>query len=218
MPTHPAPWKACLSDFTLYLITDRNNTAGRTLLAVVADALRGGVRAIQLREKDLPDRELYRLAHEVRSLTNEYAARLIINSRVDIALAVDADGVQLGVNSVPISIARRQLGDKRWIIYSAHTVDEALQAEAEGADMVTFSPVFFTPSKASYGPPVGMAALTEAVSRLHIPIIALGGISGTTLGQVRQVKVHGVAVISAIMSAPQPEQATHALLAAFTEP
>ena len=120
-------------DFRLYLITDRMQTAGRLLPAVVADALRGGLRAVQLREKDLTAGQLYYLAVELRQITREYGAKLLINDRIDVALAVAADGVHLGKASLPVPEARHILGHERLIGYSAHSVEEAVQAQQGGA-------------------------------------------------------------------------------------
>ncbi len=200
------------TDFSLYLITDRQQTGGRSLLDVVHLALEGGVRAVQLREKDLSTAELYSLAAELRLLTSQFAARLIINDRLDIALAVGADGVHIGVNSLPIAVVRRLMGNDKIIGYSAHAIDEALHAQSAGADFVTFGPVYFTPSKAEYGRPCGVKKLAEATSALTIPIIALGGISEARIAELHRAKVRGIAVISAIMAAADPRAATASLL------
>ena len=154
-------------DFNLYLITDRGQTAGRDLLAVVEEALSGGVRAVQLREKALPAREYFELARAMRALTARYGARLLINDRVDIALAVGADGVHLPEAGLPLSVARELLGPAKLIGVSCHSLDTALDAERQGADFITFGPVFFTPSKARYGEPVGVALLAGAVQSLR---------------------------------------------------
>lgn len=206
-----------LTDFTLYLITDRHQTGGRPLTEVVGAALDGGVKAVQLREKDLPTRSLYRLADELRRITSDFNARLIINDRLDIAMAVDADGVHVGVNSLPVGIVRRILGKDKVIGYSAHDVDEALRVQAAGADFVTFSPVYSTPSKAAYGEPCGINKLKEAVTALEIPVIALGGISMTTITETLSVEVQGVAVISSILTAADPCAATVTLLKKIEE-
>jgi thiamine-phosphate pyrophosphorylase len=192
-------------DFPLYLITDRRQTAGRPLLDVVGAALRGGVRAVQLREKELPDSELIELARNLRRLTADYDARLLINRRVDICREVGADGVQLGIEGISIPEARRELGHGPLIGYSAHSVGEARTAEANGADFITFSPVFYTPSKAPFGEPVGVERLGEACSALNIPVFALGGIKGNTIDQVMAVGARGIALISAITAAANPE-------------
>ena len=198
-------------DFSLYLITDRNQTAGRPLLEVVEAALSGGVRAVQLREKDLPTAELYDLAWEMRALTSRYDARLLINERIDVALAVEADGVQLGINSLPVTAARRIAPDLL-IGYSSHGVGEAAAAIAKGADFVTFGPVFPTPSKAAYGEPVGLAQLERACS---LPtgdlVFALGGVKQSNMHQVTAASCYRVALISDILAAPDPAAAAEAI-------
>lgn len=196
-------------DFSLYLITDRHQTGGRPLLEVVEAALSGGVRAVQLREKDLPTVELYDLAWELRSLTARFDARLLINERIDVALAVEADGVQLGINSLPVTAARRIAPDLI-IGYSSHSVGEAAAVLAKGADFVTFGPVFPTPSKAAYGEPLGLDALAEACDRLSGPVFALGGIKQTNLAQVTVTGCYRVALISDILAAPDPAAAAEA--------
>lgn len=196
-------------DFSLYLITDRHQTMGRPLLEVVEAALSGGVRAVQLREKDLPAAELYELAWELRALTARYDARLFINDRIDLALAVEADGVHLGVNSLPVTAARRIAPDLI-IGYSSHAVGEAAAALAKGADFVTFGPVFHTPSKAAYGEPQGTAKLAQACAQLHGPVFALGGIKQGNLDQVTAHGCYRVALISAILAAPDPAAAAEA--------
>lgn len=201
-----------LSDFSLYLITDRHQTGGRPLAEVVRQALEGGVKAVQLREKDLSSAELYRLAVELRRLTAEFAARLIINDRLDVALAVDADGVHLGVNSLPVAVARRVLGKDKIIGYSAHAIDEALAAQADGADFVTFGPVHPTPSKAAYGVPCGVKKLAESASALNVPVIGLGGISPANITETLSANVGGIAVISAVLTAAAPRDAAASLL------
>jgi thiamine-phosphate pyrophosphorylase len=202
-------------DFELYVVTDRQLTGGRPLRLVVEAALCGGARAFQLREKDLSPRELYPLALEMRQLTQAYGARLLINDRVDVALAVDADGVHLTTTSLPASIARRVLGPGRLIGVSTHTLAEAQAAAEEGADFLVFGPVFFTPSKAPYGEPVGLDALRAVRVAVRSPILAIGGIKKANLDQVLAAGADGIAVISAIISADDPTAASQDLLAAL---
>jgi thiamine-phosphate pyrophosphorylase len=201
-----------LVDFSLYLITDRMQTAGRGLPAVVADALRGGLRAVQLREKDLAAGQLFELAQELRQLTREYGARLLINDRIDVALAVEADGVHLGKTSLPVAEARRILGRDRLIGYSAHSSDDALRAQRDGADFVTLGPIYQTPSKVQYGEPLGLGVLSEVSRVLSIPFFALGGIKNASVPETLSAGAHGVALISAVMAAPDPADATELLL------
>ncbi|MDD5284735.1 MAG: thiamine phosphate synthase [Desulfuromonadaceae bacterium] len=205
------------TDFNLYLITDRFQTCGRPLEQVVRQALCGGVKAVQLREKDLSTLELYRLAVEMRRLTADYGARLIINDRMDIAQAVGADGVQIGVNSLPVAVVRSMRRQGKVILYSAHSVDEAECAEADGADIVTFGPVYHTPSKAGYGAPSGVIKLSDAVRALNIPVIALGGINQRNVSDALSAGCQGIAVISAILSAADPRDAAASLLKKIEE-
>jgi len=202
-------------DFDLYLVTDRGMTQGRDLLWVLQQALDGGVKGIQLREKDLVGRELFFLAEAARKLTQRYHALLLINDRIDIALAVDADGVHLSTASIPIESARALLGRQQLLGASTHSLEEAQEAERNGADFVMFGPVYFTPSKASYGSPQGLAALKKVVEKLSLPIYAIGGIKPENIADTRRTGVRGVALISAVMSAADPENATKEILKLF---
>jgi thiamine-phosphate pyrophosphorylase len=201
-------------DFTLYLITDRHQVpAGRTLPETIEAALRGGVRAVQLREKDLPAAELLPLAQELRTLTRAFNARLLINDRIDVALAVDADGVHLGGHSLPVAIARRLLGPEKLIGVSTHHPDDIAAATATGADFATFGPVFATPSKAVYGPPLGLEALRAACAVSPLPIFALGGIKTGQAPLIHDCRAHGLALISAIIAAQDPCTAAQSIVA-----
>lgn len=200
-------------DFDLYLISDRHQTAGRPLHAVLDAALRGGVRAVQVREKDLAPRELYPLAWELRQLTRQHGARLLINDRIDIALAVQADGVQLTTTSLPVAVARQMLGSEALIGVSTHNRVEAQTAADGGADFLVFGPIFYTPSKVPYGEPVGLAALRAVRSAVKLPILAIGGIKKANVEQVLATGADGIAVISAIIAADDPGAATRDLLA-----
>jgi len=191
-------------DFRLYLITDRGQTNRRDLLAVVEEALSGGVGAVQLREKALPAREYFELAHVMRALTTRYGARLLVNDRVDIAMAVGADGVHLPETGLPISVARELLGPAKLIGVSCHSQDMALVAEREGADFITFGPVYHTPSKAIFGDPVGVASLVGATQSLSIPVFALGGVNRDRVPELLAAGIHRVALVSAILAAPAP--------------
>jgi thiamine-phosphate pyrophosphorylase len=204
-------------DFTLYLITDRHQVpAGRTLPETIEAALRGGVRVVQLREKDLPAAELLPLAQDLRTLTRACNARLLINDRIDVALAVDADGVHLGGHSLPVAIARRLLGPKKLIGVSTHHPDDIAAAATTGADFVTFGPVFATPSKATFGPPAGLEALRATCAVSPLPVFALGGIKTGQTALIHACRAHGIAVISAIIAAQDPCTATQAIIAAWT--
>jgi thiamine-phosphate pyrophosphorylase len=199
-------------DFDLYLVTDRAQTRGRDLLAVLEQALDGGVKAIQLREKDLSGKELFDLAEQARRLCDRYQSLLFINDRIDVALAVDAAGVQLGKSSLPIAAARMLLGPQKLIGASVHSLEEAQHAESNGADFILFGPVYFTPSKAAYGAPQGIAALKKIVEIVALPVYAIGGITSEKISELRAVGIHGVALIAAVMSADHPRDAAGTLL------
>jgi len=199
--------------FNLYLITDRNQTGSMRLLDVVEDALKGGVKGVQLREKDLSSRELYELAYDMRKLTAGYGAKLIINDRLDIAIAVEADGVHLGLNSMPIHRVRRLLGSKMLIGLSCHNQVNAIMAQENGADFITFGPVYYTPSKANYGMPVGVERLEVVANLLEIPVFALGGIKKDNIHEVTSAGAAGIALVSAIIANEDPKSEAEAMLA-----
>ncbi|HWP47823.1 MAG TPA: thiamine phosphate synthase [Candidatus Limnocylindrales bacterium] len=199
-----------IPELSLYLITDRHQTLGRNLLTVLEEAIRGGVRAIQLREKDLSARELYTLAQEVRKLTEMAGVKLFINDRVDVALAIEADGVHLGQQSLPPHVVRRLIGNKLLGV-STHNLQEALQAQDSGVDFITFGPLFFTPSKAPYGKPVGLEALKEVRKFISVPILGLGGIKKDSVREVLLAGADGISVISAILCASDVYQAAKEL-------
>lgn len=201
-------------EFTLYLVSDRRQTAGRPLLAVLQEALEAGVTAVQLRERDLPTRELLDLARSFRALTRRYGAKLLINDRIDLVLAVGAEGVHLRADSLPVAVARRLLGPDRLIGQSAHTAEDVSRAEAEGADFAVLGPAYETPSKRSYGPPIGLGPFEE-VRRGRIPVFAIGGVTAQRVADICRAGAHGVAVISSILAAASPRAATRELRAAL---
>lgn len=198
--------------FRLYLITDRNQTGGRPLIDVVKEALDGGVKAVQLREKDLPIRELLRLAEEMRKITKEAGAMLFINRRIDAAMAVEADGIHLGQTDLPVDVVRKIVGNRFMIGVSTHNLNEAKEAEASSADFITFGPVYETPLKLKYGRPVGVEALKRVKSGVSIPVYAIGGIKSGNIEQILGTGADGVALISAIIGAKEPKKAVEALL------
>ncbi len=189
-------------DFTLYLITDRKQTK-LPLTQAVRLALEGGVRAIQVREKDLTVRELLELARELRQVTREFQAKLFINDRIDIAVAVSADGVQLGHQSIPPAAARRVVGRDMLIGVSTHNIQEAKAAEDGGADFITFGPIFYTESKAIFGPAVGLECLKSVKGSVCIPVFGLGGIKSGNAEQVMSCGADGISLISAIFGAEE---------------
>ena len=215
--------------FRLYLVTDRQQTAGRPLIEVIATALRGGLQraerlpaheaslAVQLREKDLSARELYDLGARLQAVLNPFQVPLLINDRIDVALALDAAGVHLAGHSLPTRTARRVLGPDKLLGVSTHSLDAARQATEEGADFVVFGPVFATPSKLAYGPPQGLPQLAAVVREVPIPVLGIGGITPANLPQVRQTGAHGVAMIRAVLAAPDPRAAAQDLCRLLAE-
>ncbi|HEX9007522.1 MAG TPA: thiamine phosphate synthase [Bacteroidota bacterium] len=193
-------------DFKLYLITDRKVTK-MPLPDAVRLALKGGVRAVQLREKDLPVRELLAIAQELRRITMESNAKLFINDRVDVAVAVEADGVQLGHQSMPPEAVRRVVGQKMLIGVSTHSLAEAANAAEAGADLITLGPIFVTPSKMKYGEPLGVEAIGNVKKHIRIPVFGLGGVTNTNMAQVIQAEADGIAMISAIFAADDIQSA-----------
>ena len=201
-------------DFALYLVTDRA-IARRPLAEVVEECLDAGLRAVQLRKKDLAVRDLLGLAVLLGEVTRRRGARLLINDRADVALAVGADGVQRTHVSLPVEALRRIAPAPFLIGASAHSEDEARQAAAEGADFVVFGPVYDTPSKRQYGQPQGLAALRQVVMAVDRPVIAIGGITPERVREVLAAGAVGVAVISSILGAERPADATKAFLDAL---
>jgi thiamine-phosphate pyrophosphorylase len=196
-------------DFNLYLITDRKLFgSSEKMLQAIEKALEGGVRAVQLREKDLNSRELLALAYTMREVTKAHTAKLFINDRVDIALAIGADGVQLGGTSIPVHAARKASDGDLIIGVSAHSVDEAKKARDDGADFITLGPVYETPSKMRYGKPIGIHVLKEAAGDLSLPVYAIGGIRIDNINEVLQQGAYGIALISAILTAEDVRKTT----------
>ncbi len=198
--------------FRLYLITDHNQTGGRPLTDVVKEALDGGVKAVQLREKDLPIRELLRLAEKMRKITKEAGAVLFINGRMDVAMAVEADGIHLGQADLPVDVVRKIVGNRFMIGVSTHNLKEAREAEKGDADFITFGPVYETPSKLKYGEPVGIEALKIVRSGISIPVYAIGGIESGNIGVILASGADGVALISAIIGAKEPKKAAEEII------
>lgn len=206
-------------DFSLYLITDRSILPpGSSLPEAVREALEGGVECVQLREKDLSPDSLFSLALELRHLTRRFGAKLLINDRADVALACDADGVHLTATSLPIAAVRKIVGPERLIGVSAHRPDEIAKAAGQGADFATFGPVYFTPSKAAYGPPVGLEKLGEACRGALLPVFALGGVKLERLDEILAAGAAGVALISAILSFPDPRGQAQSFLQRLSKP
>ena len=204
-----------MDQLTLTLVTDRSQTRGRDLTAVVAECLAAGLPAVQVREKDLGAADLAALCRPLRALTRDHAARLVVNDRVDVALAVDADGVQRTHASLPVDDIRRIAGARLAIGASVHSLEDAIDAEVRGADWIVFGPVYDTPSKRRWGSPQGLDRLAKVAAAVRLPVIAIGGMTPERVAPVRAAGAAGVAVIAAILDADAPGDATKRFLEAL---
>lgn len=200
----------------LLVVTDRHQTKGRPLVPLLQQVLTAGTSAIQLRERDLSVRELVVLAREVQAVMASSKSQLLINDRIDIALALEGVGVHLRSNSLPLPIARKMLGPQRLLGMSVHAVEEGLLAQAQGADYIVLGPIYETPSKQMFGPPLGIHTLEKACRLVRIPIIGIGGVTAARAREMRHAGAFGAAVITAILGANDVESATRELLDAVT--
>ena len=182
--------------FALFYITDRTQIKSATLEATIAQAIAAGVDWVQIREKDLPARHLLAVTEAaVKHARRLGHTRVMVNDRLDVALAARAHGVHLGTRSMPVDVARRLAPPEFLVGVSCHSLEEARAAEAAGADYLLLGPIFPTPSKLQYGPPLGLATLREVTLQISIPVIALGGITADRVAACRE---HGAAGIAAI--------------------
>jgi thiamine-phosphate pyrophosphorylase len=202
-------------NFRLLLVTDRTQTGGRSLPPLIQQAVNAGLPAVQLRERDLSTSEVRALAREIQSITEPRAVPLIVNDRIDLALAMNLEGVHLRANSLPVSVARRLVGANRLVGVSTHSISEVEQANRDGADYVLFGPIFDTPSKRPFGPPLGLAVLAEVCRHSAIPVFAVGGVTSDSVSDVRRAGAHGVAVIGAILTQDDVAAATRNMLASL---
>jgi len=198
-------------DYTLYLVTDRDLSLGRSHVEVVAAAVKGGVSCVQLREKNLDSRDFVDEARKLKQLLDHHALPLIINDRVDVALASGADGVHLGQKDMLVADARRLLGDSAIIGVSAESVEDAIRAEEEGADYIGISPVYATATKTDTATPLGLSGIATIRKRIRLPLVGIGGIHAANVADVVAAGADGIAVISAIVAAPSPEKAARLL-------
>ena len=186
-------------DYTLYLVTDRGILKGRNLFQAVEEAIKGGVTLVQLREKDISSRDFYDIAIKMKELLNHYKVPLIINDRLDIALAVDADGLHIGQDDLPLKIARELLGPEKILGYSVSNTEQAVYGERHGADYLGAGTVYPTGSKADTGKPIGPGVLKQIKQAVPIPVVGIGGIGMSNLKEVKATGIDGVSLISAIL-------------------
>jgi thiamine-phosphate pyrophosphorylase len=198
-------------DYSLYLVTDRSLSRGRSSVDVVSAAIKGGVSCVQLREKECSTREFIAEALALKTVLKRHGIPLLINDRVDVALAVGADGVHLGQSDMRIADARRILEPHMIVGISAESVADAIEAENEGADYIGISPVFATGTKTDTVPPLGLERVRLIRAEVDIPLVGIGGIN---VGNGATVILHGadgIAVVSAIVAADNPELAAREL-------
>lgn len=202
-------------DYTLYLLTDRKIHEGKDLSRAVEEAIRGGVTLLQMREKEVSTREFYELALEMKELALSFKLPLIINDRLDIALAVDADGLHIGQDDLPLTAARKLLGPGKILGLSVSNVEEAVYGEENGADYLGAGAVYHTGSKDIAAPPIGPGGLKKIKDAVSIPVVAIGGIGLSNIHEVKETGVDGVAVISAILGSQDIESAARNLFNAW---
>jgi len=200
-------------DLSLYLVTDRSDDVEK-FLKTIEEAIKGGVTVVQIREKTADTLDFYNLSLRVKEITAKYGIPLIINDRVDIALAIDADGVHVGQSDMPCDVTRKLIGEDKILGVSAATVKEAKKAQKDGADYIGSGAVFPTQTK-SDAESVSKQELKEIVESVDIPVVAIGGITLENASQLMDTGIGGLSVVSAIMSSENPKKSSEELLKIF---
>ena len=198
-------------DLSLYLVTDRPLSLGRDMEWIVEEAVKGGVTMVQLREKDCSTREFIELAIRLKQTLAPFNVPLIINDRLDVALAADADGLHIGQNDIPYALARELLGRKKIIGISVENLEQVHEANNLDIDYIGISPVFSTATKTDTCAPFGLEGIQQVMDITRHPAVAIGGINTDNATGVMQAGAHGIAVVSAICSANNPKEAAAAL-------
>ena len=197
-------------DYSVYLVTDRRNKTDEEFLNIIEEAIKDGTTVVQLREKTASTKEFYELALKVKEITSRYDVPLLINDRIDIALAVDSEGVHIGQDDMPADIAREIIGEDKILGVSASTVEEAKKAEKDSADYIGSGAVFPTATKDD-ADSVSKEELKEIVDSIDIPVVAIGGITVENANTLKGSGIAGFSVVSAIMSAEDPKVASKKL-------
>ncbi|RJQ30149.1 MAG: thiamine phosphate synthase [Peptococcaceae bacterium] len=201
-------------DYSLYVITGDKFSLDRPVLEVVGAAIEGGATVVQLREKEMDARRLVETGRGIRELTRRRGVAFIVNDRVDIALAVDADGVHVGPDDLPVPVARRMMGAGKIIGVSAGNVAEARQAEREGANYIGLGSLFGTSTKEDAGAPVGLEMVRRVTAAVSVPVVGIGGVKACNAGEVIRAGAAGVAVVTAVVGAGDIAAAAGELLSA----
>ena len=199
-------------DLSFYVIIDRRRIKGRLPIWIAREAIAGGATAIQLREKEMENGDLYNLASSIREITKKRKALFLVDDRVDIAQACDADGVHLGEKDLPIKIARKLLGRDKIIGATVRNLSQALRAQREGADYLSLGPIFSTKTKEGLPPPRGLKAITRIKKKIKIPLIAIGGINRENVASIIRAGADGIAVVGAVVGQENVRKATQELL------
>ena len=197
-------------DYSVYLVTDHRNATDEEFLNIIEEAINGGTTIVQLREKTASTKDFYQLALKVKEITSRHDVPLLINDRIDIAIAVDSDGVHIGQDDMPADVARKIIGEDKILGVSASTVAEAKKAEEDGADYIGSGAVFPTSTKDD-ADSVSIEDLKEIVSSIDIPVVAIGGITLENASLLNDTGIAGFSVVSAIMSADNPKEASQKL-------
>ena len=197
-------------DYSVYLVTDRRNKTDEEFLNIIEEAIKGGTTVVQLREKTASTKEFYGLALRVKEITSRYGVPLLINDRIDIALAIDSEGVHIGQDDMPADIAREIIGKDKILGVSASTVEEAKKAENDSADYIGSGAVFPTATKDD-ADSVSKDELKEIVDSIDIPVVAIGGITVENASSLKDSGIAGFSVVSARMSAEDPKEASKKL-------
>lgn len=200
-------------DLSLYLVTDKSDDVEK-FLKTIEEGIKGGVSVVQIREKTADTLDFYNLALKVKEITSKYDVPLIINDRVDVALAIDADGVHVGQSDMPCDVTRKLVGPDKIVGVSAATIDEAKKAEKDGADYIGTGAVFPTATKDD-APKITKKDLKEIVDSINIPVVAIGGITLDNAHELIDTGIAGLSVVSAIMSSDDPKKSSEKLLSIF---
>ena len=200
-------------DLSLYLVTDKSDNV-EEFLNTIEEAIKGGVSVVQIREKTAETLDFYNLALKVKEIITRYNVPLIINDRVDVALAIDADGVHVGQSDMPCDITRKLIGPDKILGVSAHNIKEAKKAEKDGADYLGSGAVFPTPTKDDANR-ITKKDLKEITDSVNIPVVAIGGINLDNANELKDTGIKGLSVVSAIMSSENPKKSSEELLKIF---
>ncbi len=200
-------------DLSLYLVTDKSDDVEK-FLKTIEEGIKGGVTVVQIREKTADTLDFFNLALKVKEITRKYNVPLIINDRVDVALAIDAEGVHVGQSDMPCDVTRKLVGPDKIVGVSAATIDEAKKAEKDGADYIGTGAVFPTATKDD-APKITKKDLKEIVDSINIPVVAIGGITLDNAHELIDTGIAGLSVVSAIMSSDDPKKSSEKLLNIF---